>query len=158
MAISKSPYRHIQGRDKFRSGLELNISKQLEGAKQDFTYEEGFLPYEIPSKLHRYTPDFILSNGIIVEGKGIFDVSDRMKHLHIQQQYPHLDIRFVFSNPNMTISKSSKTTYAKWCEKNGFKYAKGLIPVEWLKEKTKKLEGVIYKEKDKNGKTTKRSR
>ena len=52
----------------------------------------------------------------------------------VQQQHPDLDIRFVFSNPLTRISKKSKTTYAMWCEKHGFQYAKGLIPEAWIQE------------------------
>lgn len=74
-------------------------------------------------------------NGIIIETKGRFMTADRQKHLMIQQDHPDLDIRFVFNNPNARISKTSKTTYAKWCEKYGFKYAKGSIPEAWLKER-----------------------
>jgi hypothetical protein len=51
----------------------------------------------------------------------------------IKQQHPELDIRFVFSNSRSRISKQSKTTYADWCEKNGFMFADKSIPKEWLK-------------------------
>jgi hypothetical protein len=53
----------------------------------------------------------------------------------VKQQHPELDIRFVFSNPKAKLYKGSKTTYGKWCEKNGFLYAKETIPIEWIKEK-----------------------
>ena len=99
----------------------------------------------IPASDHIYTPDFILPNGIIVESKGLFEVADRQKHLYIKQQYPNLDIRFVFTNPNTKIYKGSKTTYADWCSKNGFQYAKKLIPLGWLKEADKDTTGLIPK-------------
>jgi hypothetical protein len=120
--------------DSFRSGLEVNIAKQLTDAGIQFRYEQDTISYIIPASNHTYNPDFILPNGIIVEGKGLFEIDDRKKHLFIKTQYPHLDIRFVFSNPNQKINKGSKTSYAMWCEKNGFQYAKKLIPVGWLKE------------------------
>jgi len=88
----------------------------------------------VPERKATYTPDFILDNGIVIESKGLFTSDDRKKHRLVQSQYPDLDLRFVFSNPNQKISKGSKTTYAMWCEKNGFKYAKSLIPKEWLSE------------------------
>lgn len=47
---------------------------------------------------------------------------DMKKHLLIKEQHPDLDIRFVFQNPNSTNSKRTKTTYANWCDKHGFKY------------------------------------
>ena len=101
---------------------------------QPVPYETTTITYEKPARKSRYTPDFILPNGIIVETKGRFVTADRQKHLAIKAQHPKLDIRFVFSDPNTRISKTSATTYAAWCEAKGFKYAKGSVPAEWLKE------------------------
>jgi hypothetical protein len=75
-----------------------------------------------------------LPNGIVVETKGYFETADRQKHILVKAQHPELDLRFVFSNPDKPISKGSKTSYAMWCEKNGFLYAKGVIPKEWLSQ------------------------
>lgn len=98
-------------------------------------YESLVLPYTPPAKTRRYTPDFVLlHNGIVVETKGRFVTADRQKHLYVQQEYPALDLRFVFSNPNSRISKQSKTTYAKWCETKGFQYSSRFIPDAWLWE------------------------
>lgn len=121
----------------FRSGLEETISDQLNQAKVPFTYEQLVIRYVKPSKPSRYTPDFVLENGIIIETKGRFLTADRQKHLLVKQQHPHLDIRFVFTNSRTKISKASKTTYADWCEKNGFLYADKRIPEAWLKEPKK---------------------
>jgi len=85
----------------------------------------------------KYTPDFLLPNGIIIETKGRFTPADRMKHLAIQKQHPNLDIRFVFSNSKSKLRKGAKTTYADWCDKNGFLYADKDVPQEWLDEKKK---------------------
>jgi len=92
------------------------------------------IKYIRPAQNATYTPDFILPNGIIIEAKGRFVTKDRQKHLLIQDQYPDLDIRFVFSNPKNKIGKGSKTSYADWCEKKGFLYAEESIPVEWIQE------------------------
>lgn len=118
----------------FRSGLELRIANQLESDSIIFEYETIKLEYIKPESKHKYTPDFILDNGIIVEAKGLFSPSDRKKHELIKKQHPELDIRFVFDNPNNKINKGSKTTYAMWCEKKGFKWSSKLIPKEWLEE------------------------
>ena len=123
----------------YRSGLEDQVAKQLEQAGIDVDYENLRIKFVQPGKVRTYTPDFVLPNGIIIETKGRFTSADRQKHLLIQQQYPELDIRFVFTNPNQRLNKTSKTTYAKWCEKNGFKYATKLIPESWLKESKKEL-------------------
>ena len=118
----------------FRSGLEERIAEQLDKAGVEYTYEKLKLDYVKPASKHVYTPDFVLSNGIIIETKGRFLLADRQKHILVKRHNPTLDIRFVFSNSNARISKASTTTYAQWCIKNGFKYADKMIPKEWLDE------------------------
>lgn len=76
----------------------------------------------------------MLPNGIIIETKGLFQTDDRKKHRLIKAQYPDLDIRFIFSNANAKIAKKSKTTYAKWAEDCGFKWAHRDLPQAWLTE------------------------
>lgn len=116
----------------FRSGLEETIASQLTQRGVPFTYEAHTYRYVKPAKPSRYTPDFILPNGVIIETKGRFLTADRQKHVLIKKQYPHLDLRFIFNNPNARISKTSKTTYADWCDKYGFQYAAKRIPDSWL--------------------------
>lgn len=118
----------------YRSGLEEKLAVQLSQAGVEVAYESMTIPYEKPASKHKYTPDFPLPNGIIIESKGRFVTADRAKHLLIKKQHPDLDIRFVFSNSKSRISKTSKTTYAAWCEKYGFQYADKLIPEAWLQE------------------------
>jgi hypothetical protein len=117
----------------FRSGLEVRIAEELTTQGIPFTFEEDKIHYLKPSRISTYTPDFRIGN-ILIESKGRFMVADRQKHLLIKEQHEHLDIRFVFSNPKQRISKSSRTTYAMWCEKHGFLYAKESIPNSWLQE------------------------
>lgn len=119
---------------KLRSGLEDKIAAQLQEAGIAYEYEKLKVPYSIP---HTYNPDFILSNGIIIEGKGLFTSEDRSKHLAVKKQHPHLDVRFVFSRSASPLYKGSKSTYATWCEKNGYPYADKLIPAAWLAEPKK---------------------
>ena len=118
----------------FRSGLGERIAEQLDKAGVEYTYEKLKLDYVKPASKHVYTPDFVLSNGIIIETKGRFLLADRQKHILVKRHNPTLDIRFVFSNSNARISKASTTTYAQWCIKNGFKYADKTIPEEWMDE------------------------
>ena len=120
----------------YRSGLEELVASQLERAGVLAVYEGHTLRYTKPAKEHRYTPDFILPNGIIIETKGRFVTADRQKHLHIRACHPGLDIRFVFSNPNAKIGKKSETTYAMWCERFGFQYASKAVPASWISEVT----------------------
>lgn len=123
----------------YRSGLEDKVADSLRNRGVAFEYESHVVRYVKPARAARYTPDFILPNGIIIETKGRFVTADRQKHLLILDQHPDLDIRFVFSNPNTRISKQSKTTYAMWCDRHGFMYAKADIPAAWLAEPTDPL-------------------
>lgn len=124
----------------YRSGLEEKVAVQLkEHYGKEIDYEKMKLKFEQPAKMRTYTPDFVLPNGIIIETKGRLTVKARKKHLWVQEQHPDLDIRFVFSNPNNKIYKGSKTSYGDWCEQYDFKYAKKLIPKEWLEEEGTKI-------------------
>lgn len=118
----------------FKSGLEENISQQIEGKGIKVEYETEQVSYIIPASEHTYHPDFKLPNGIRVETKGRFVLADRKKHLLVKEQNPNLDIRFVFSNSKNKINKKSKTTYGDWCDKHGFKYADKEIPDSWFSE------------------------
>ena len=122
---------------RFRSGLEKRTAAYLKKLKIKFEYEKMRIKWQ-DLRFKTYTPDFVLDNGIIIEAKGRFIQSDRTKHLMVKAQHPEHDIRFVFSNPTQKLYKGSKTTYGDWCEKNGFKYAKEIIPVEWIKEKKRR--------------------
>lgn len=116
----------------YRSGLEDRVSCQFTDRGLDPRYEQDIIMYQKP--VSKYHPDFKLPNGVYVETKGRFVASDRTKHLLIREQHPEIEIRFVFTNPNAKLSKVSKTTYAQWCDKYGFTYAKGLIPEGWFDE------------------------
>lgn len=118
----------------FRSGLEERAADQLTAVGMGFTFESLVVPYTRPAKVHKYTPDFALANGIIVETKGRFLTEDRQKQLLVKAQHPELDVRFVFSNSKTKINKRSTTTYADWCSKNGLQYADKLVPHAWLNE------------------------
>jgi hypothetical protein len=129
----KDKYRHARALG-FRSGLEVKIAKQLDDAGVSYQYEMFKLQYHIPARFSLYTPDFILANGIVCEAKGEFTSQDRKKHKLINAQYPDLDVRILFSNPNQTIGKKSKTTYAQWCDGVGIPWAGREIPQEWIDE------------------------
>ena len=131
--------RHVAGR--YRSGLEKEVTAFLRERQKKVRYEELVIEWE-DLRYRTYTPDFMLDNGIVIETKGMFDSEDRRKHLEVKKQHPTLDIRFVFSNANAKLYKGSKTTYADWCDKNGFLWAHRVIPEDWLKE-----EGTVIKDK-----------
>lgn len=135
----KGNWEHIQRQKGHKSGLETKIDEQLKLLGIDGEYEQHEIKYTIPATHHTYKPDFKLPNGIYIESKGWFLPDDRKKHIFIKEQNPDIDLRFVLQSPNSKIYKGSKTTYAQWCEKNGFKWAKGSIPNEWINEPPKKI-------------------
>ena len=115
---------------KFRSKLEENIANLLEGLGVSYQYESEKLSYTIE---HNYTPDFVLPNYTYLEAKGYWDPEDRRKILAVKKANPQADIRMVFQSPYNTISKKSKTTYAKWCEKHDIPWTSyHEIPIDWL--------------------------
>jgi len=115
---------------KFRSQLEENIAKLLDGLGVSFEYESEKLGYTIE---HSYTPDFVLPNYTYLEAKGYWDPKDRRKILAVKKDNPDIDLRMVFQSPYNKISKKSKTTYAQWCEKHDIPWSSYQnIPIEWL--------------------------
>jgi hypothetical protein len=131
--MTKDRYRHAREHG-YRSGLEVKIAKQLGDAGIGFKYEPFPITYQVPARTARYTADFVLHNGIVVETKGRWLTEDRKKIKLIAEQYPALDLRMVFSNSNAKIGKKSKTSYADYCRLIEIPYADKLIPQEWLDE------------------------
>lgn len=122
----------------FRSGLEDTVNDMLKENGKSFSYESEKISYIQPETKHNYTPDFVMNKIVggkmYIETKGRWVKTDRLKFDLIFDQYPDIDIRFVFQNPNAKLYKGSKTTYAQYCDKKGWRWAKKEIPEEWLKE------------------------
>lgn len=119
-----------------RSGLEKKVATFLDSKKVKYEYEKHVMEYVVPQSKHKYTPDFVLPNNIVIECKGRFTAADRKKMSLVMEQNPDVDVRMLFMVDN-PISKGSKTLYSTWCEKRGIKYAvsrAGEIPEEWLEE------------------------
>ena len=115
---------------KFKSGLEEQVAKLLEGLGVTYEYESCKVPYTIQ---HHYHPDFILPNHVHLEAKGYWSAPDRRKIAAVKRDNPELDLRMVFQSPYNKISKGSKTTYAKWCEKHDIPWTHFHdIPIDWL--------------------------
>ena len=115
---------------KFRSQLEKNIADLLEQLGVSYLYESEKLSYTIE---HNYTPDFVLPNYKYLEAKGYWSAEDRRKILAVKRNNPDIDLRMIFQSPYNTISKRSKTTYAKWCERHNIPWTSYKdIPIEWL--------------------------
>ena len=115
---------------KFRSGLEEQVAKLLDGLGVTYNYESERVPYTIQ---HHYCPDFVLPNHVLLETKGYWDAADRRKILAVKKDNPYLDLRMVFQSPYNKINKKSKTTYAMWCDKHDIPWtAYHNIPLDWL--------------------------
>ena len=115
---------------KFRSKLEEKVATLLTELGVSYEYESTQVPYVIQ---HNYTPDFLLPNHVYLETKGYWDAADRRKVLAVKRDNPLIDLRMVFQAPYNTISKKSKTTYAKWCDKHNIPWtAYHEIPMDWL--------------------------
>ena len=125
-------YKRMKSWGKYRSGLEKCIAEELNLNGVKFKYETLKISYTKPATPHKYTPDFILPNGIIIEAKGLFSSADRKKHILVKEQHPDLDIRFVFSNSRKKLYKGSNTLYADWCNRHGFLFADKEIPSDWI--------------------------
>lgn len=105
-----------------RNKFEERVAAQL---GDDWQYEKVKLTYTLTCN---YTPDFTHvdpKQKRIVEAKGLWDAADRRKMKAIRAQYPDWSIHMVFTNPEKTISKTSKTRYRDICEKLGITWAQG---------------------------------
>jgi len=122
---------------KRRSKLELKFEEIIKGFNIEYDYEVTKIPYTVPESNHTYTVDWTLINGLLVETKGyLSDHRERYKYVLLKQQYPDMDLRFVFDNPNK-LCGGTKMTHAKWAEKYGFPYCsiKDTEQIEaWIKE------------------------
>ena len=115
---------------KYKSGLEEQVAKLLDGLGVSYEYESCKVPYTIQ---HHYHPDFILPNHVHLEAKGYWSAPDRRKIAAVKKDNPELDLRMVFQAPYNKISKGSKTTYAIWCEKHDIPWTSFQdIPLDWL--------------------------
>lgn len=113
----------------YKSGFERSIVANLAMRGVEFTYEELRLPYTLEGE---YRPDFVIkSSGIIVEAKGFLDKDSKRKMLAVKKQHPDLDIRFLFQSAGKKM-QGSKKTHGEWATRNGFKWAEGEIPDDWL--------------------------
>lgn len=122
----------------FDSGIEMEVQQYLSARLgENVVYHPIRIQFIQPAKVRHYQPDFVLRhNDVVIETKGRFTLPDRQKHLMLKKEYPDLDLRLLFDRPFNTISKKSKTTYADWCDKNGFIWAdwsSKTIPEDWLK-------------------------
>lgn len=107
---------------KRRSKLELKFEDILIANNAEYGYEVTVIPYIVPESNHKYTVDWSLLNGPLIETKGyLSDHQERTKYVLLKQQYPELDLRFVFDNPNK-LCGGTKYSHAKWADKYGIRW------------------------------------
>jgi hypothetical protein len=113
---------------KFKSKFEKRVARKFQDVDIEWEYEKEKLPFIQPEENRKYTVDFTLKAfpNVILELKGRFTAQDRKKMLLIKEQYPKKKIIMLFQRAANTLTKSSKTTYAEWCDKHG---------LAWLDEK-----------------------
>lgn len=107
-----------------RNKFEVKLDLQLKRSKVRYKYESRKIPYIFSG---HYIPDWDVQTPlgpIIIEGKGYLRPEDKRKLVAVKKCNPHLDIRIVFYAFNKK--------YIDWAIRNGFRYAVGNIPKEWL--------------------------
>ena len=136
---SKSKTRTAAQKLGYKSGFEAKIAEQINTKQLQAKelYEKTVITYTVPARNSRYTVDWTLPNGILIESKGRWTTEDRKKHLLVKQQHPEMDIRIVFQSAKNKISKGSETTYADFCNKHGIIWAEKIIPDSWYTEAPK---------------------
>jgi hypothetical protein len=100
----------------------------------DAHYESARLPYVVPARKANYLPDlWFPDRRLVVEVKGRFrSVDERMKYVWFRESNPDIEIRFVLQRPGVKLYKNSPTSQEEWLTKQGFVWAIGSIPAEWL--------------------------
>ena len=136
---------------KYRSKFEARVAQSLKDRGCAFSYELYTYDYSVPlpkrsarcmtcggqaETTQKYTPDFLLENGITIETKGYFKAEHRKTYKAFVEQHPDVDFRLVFM-ADSKIHRKGDNRYSDWCKANGFKYAIKDIPDEWIKEPEK---------------------
>lgn len=98
---------------KFKSKLEENFARKF-----SLPYETDVLPYVIT---HKYHPDWKLGEKIYLETKGRWTGADRSK-IRLVMEQNDAEVVMVFQNETLKLSKSSKTSYADYCDKHGIRW------------------------------------
>lgn len=119
----------------YKSDLEKAICEHLKSRDADYEYAAQEFRYTVPATKEYYTPDIVFKRtGVNVEFKGRLTAADRKRLLLVRAQHPKLDLRLVFSDSSLKLTKGGKVTYSEWCEKHNFAYTDAAIPEAWIRE------------------------
>lgn len=143
----------------YRSKYEGKVAKSLESRGVEFDYEPWSTEYLTPVRsgycvdcdgthvfrFRYYTPDFVLSNGVVIEAKGNLKPSDRsliLDLLNTNEFITRDNFRILFMRNNkfgkVRKTTGDRATYASWAEKNNIECAvslQGEVPISWLNQK-----------------------
>ena len=125
---------HLRLMKKMKGTFEQAVLSDLDGRGVPYLYEPDKLAYYVE---RHYIPDLKLGK-MIVELKGYFRQDSQRKMKAVKAQYPDMDIRFVFQKASATIQGAkkrkdgTKMTCGEWADRQGFVWAEGTIPEEWL--------------------------
>lgn len=116
------------------SKLELELSKT---GLCNCDWKPEPLKYQM---LKTYSPDAKFGSTLI-EVKGYFrNSAEAAKYLWVKEQYPDIELVFVFANPDKPIAwakrrkDGSRMTHGEWADSKGFKYySTKNLPKEWGK-------------------------
>jgi hypothetical protein len=103
----------------YKSKLEQTTAHLLKSNGYPVNYEPDKISYLLSNN---YIPDWKITDNVYVETKGRWVATDRRKIKEVILQNPNITIIMCFQDPNMKITKNSKTTYAKWCDKNNIRH------------------------------------
>jgi hypothetical protein len=115
------------------NSFSSDVAQALRQDGRPFQHKELIGQYTTPPRLALWIPDFVLHNGIVVECKGYWRPEDITKIRLVREQFPDLDVRFVFSSSQQK-DKRSRATYASICKKLGIPCNDLTVPREWLDE------------------------
>ena len=104
----------------YKSGLEKRFAELLLKHGVKAKYEAKTFEFV---KVAHYKPDWELAENLYVETKGYFSPSNRGNLLSFREQHPNVEIILVFEEPYNRLSSKSKTTYAAWATKHGFRWS-----------------------------------
>ena len=128
--VNKIEWNGIQ----FASKFERDYAQQLTKLGLQWEYEADSF-YWFPNP-RIYRPDFKITkdDGTVyyVETKGFFDPNSRAKMAAIKKQFPNIDIRMAFMDPNKKVTKSKTgKTYSSWAEAVGYLWSSFCVPQCW---------------------------
>ena len=131
--------------DTMHSESEVRFAKQCDASGVKWEYEPEGIEWFVKPRI--YTPDFRIhrkdGTTFLVEYKGFLWQEDKTKMKAVREQYPDLDIRFVFADARKPVHNAktrkngTKQSHSEWAEANGFLWAEGFIPSTWLRTQKK---------------------